>query len=222
MKRKEFVFPIACIFIAAAVMLGFGGNMKRAMAPSGQKTVVIDPGHGGWDPGKAGKTGSDEKDINLDIAVELGRLLESGGYMVFFTRKADEALGGTKREDMKMRILTSDDFDADIFISIHQNSFPSPKAKGAQVFYYDSSEKSRLLAECIQESLIENLDNTNTRTPKANRDYYILKNTKIPAAIIECGFLSNPEEEKNLNADEYRKKAAWAVYLGIVQYFSLQ
>ena len=222
MKRLGIVFRFACIFIAAGIVLGFGGNMKRVMAPSDQKVVVIDPGHGGWDPGKAGRAGADEKDINLDIAARLGRLLESGGYMVFFTRKTDEALGQSKREDMKMRILTSDDFDADIFISIHQNSYPSSNVKGAQVFYYNSSEKSKLLAECIQSSLIENLDNTNTRTAKADSDYYILKNTKIPAAIIECGFLSNPEEEENLNSEEYRNKTAWAVYLGIAQYFSLQ
>ena len=222
MKRTGIVFPIACIFIASAVFLGFGGNMKSVMAPSDQKTVLIDPGHGGWDPGKAGQRGEGEKNINLDIAVELGRMLESGGYMVFFTRKTDEALGGTKREDMKERILAGEDFDADIFISIHQNSFPSPNVKGAQVFYYSTSERSRLLADCIQKSLIENLDNTNTRTAKANEDYYILKNTKIPAAIIECGFLSNPSEEENLNSAEYKKKTAWAVYLGISEYFSLQ
>ena len=222
MNWRRVNFFVICILIAGILFLELGDRVWAVFAPSDQKIVVIDPGHGGRDPGKAGTYGKNEKDINLEIALELGRCLESGGYMVFFTRKIDEALADTKREDMKNRVLTGDDFDGDIFISIHQNSYSSPSVKGAQVFYYNSSEESKRLAEAIQKNLIETLDSENTRSAKANSDYYILKNTKIPAAIIECGFLSNPDEEGRLNTEEYRRKAAWAIYLGINEYFSLQ
>ena len=222
MKWGKVNFSILCILLAGVIFFGGGKDLRSVFAPSGQKTVVIDPGHGGWDPGKAGTLGENENELNLEISLELGRALEAGGYMVFFTRKTDEALGKSKKEDMKIRVLTGDDFDADIFVSIHQNSYPSPNVKGAQVFYYNSSEDSKLLAQSIQKNLIETLDKENTRYAKANADYYILKNTKIPAAIIECGFLSNPEEESKLNTEDYREKTAWAIYLGINEYFSLQ
>lgn len=222
MKIRNKRYVVSAVIIIFLSLYCIETAVMKVMAPSGQKIIVIDPGHGGWDPGKAGDSGVNEKTLNLYIASELGRLLESGGNMVFFTRKADEALGESKREDMKKRTLISDEFEADIFISIHQNAYTAPAPKGAQVFYFEGSEESKALAECIQNSLIENLDNENKRSAKANTDYYILKNTKMPSVIVECGFLSNPEEEMRLNTEKYRSDAAWAIYLGIIEYFSLQ
>ena len=109
--------------------------------------------------------------------------------------------------------------EGDMLISIHQNSFPQGSAKGAQVFYHNDSEKGKVLAEIIQNKFIEYVDSENTRQAKANTDYYILKNTKMVSAIVECGFLSNSAEEKMLNTDEYQSKVAWAIYMGIIEYF---
>ena len=184
-----------------------------------RRVVVIDAGHGGWDPGKAGKAGKNEKDINLEIAKKLQILLETGGATVFVSREGDEALGESKRTDMKERKATAENAEADIFISIHQNSFPQAGVKGAQVFYYNGSEEGKKLSEYIQARLKSDLDNTNQRQAKANTDYYILKNILVPTALVECGFLSNPNEEGLLNSEEYQQKVAWSIYLGIEDYF---
>ena len=184
-----------------------------------RRVVVIDAGHGGWDPGKAGKTGKNEKDINLEIAKKLQILLETGGATVFISRDGDEALGNSKRTDMKERKVTAETAEADILISIHQNSFPQAGVKGAQVFYYNGSEEGKKLSEYIQSRLKSDLDNTNQRQAKANTDYYILKNILVPTALVECGFLSNPNEEELLNSEEYQQKVAGSIYLGIEDYF---
>ncbi|MCJ7855856.1 N-acetylmuramoyl-L-alanine amidase [Lachnospiraceae bacterium NSJ-143] len=160
-----------------------------------------------------------EKEINLDIANKLCLFLEEAGADVYMTRPEDTALGETKSKDMKSRINIIEDSGADIMVSVHQNSFPSQNVKGAQSFYFKESEDGKLLAECIQKSLIQALDEKNTRVAKENNNYYILKNTQIPSVIIECGFLSNPEEEKKLNNEEYRLKTAWALFDGIRAYF---
>ena len=161
-----------------------------------------------------------EKDINMDIAEKLCLFLEEAGADVYFTRNSDEALGETKSEDMKKRISIVDESNADIMISIHQNAYTSASIKGAQTFYYKDSDGGKALAENIQESLVSALDEKNKRTAKENTSYYIIKNTKIPSVIIECGFLSNPDEEQKLNTEEYRLKTAWAIFDGIREYFN--
>lgn len=161
-----------------------------------------------------------EKDINIDIAQKLCLFLEEAGADVYFTRSDDEALGQTKSEDMKKRISVVDESNADIMISIHQNAYPSENVKGAQTFYFKGSNGGKALAEKIQASLISALDEKNKRTAKENTSYYIIKNTEIPSVIIECGFLSNPDEERKLNTEEYRLKTAWAIFDGIREYFN--
>ena len=120
---------------------------------------------------------------------------------------------------MAERKRIANESGADILVSIHQNAFPSAKVKGAQVFYHNSSGEGKVLAECVQESLRHRVDGSNNRQAKENKDYYILRTTEIPAVIVECGFLSNYEEEKLLNDAEYQEKLAWAIYCGILDYF---
>ena len=153
---------------------------------------------------------------------KLQKYLEQSGAVVLVTRNTDEALDSKKKGDMLNRKNIIDESKADIMVSIHQNSFPQEKVKGAQVFYYGESNNGRQLAESIQKSLIDNLDKNNTRQAKSNTDYYILKKTEIPSAIVECGFLSNSGEEALLNDDEYQEKVAWSVYIGIIDYFNNQ
>lgn len=223
--RKERVGLICCICIIGACLWQTAIREKSAqvMLPVERKTIVLDAGHGGWDPGKTGSTQyADEKDLNLAVVEKLQHYLEQGGATVLLTRNTDDALGGGKREDMAQRKKIANEYDGDILVSIHQNAFPSPKVKGAQVFYHQNSPKAKALAESVQESLRQRVDESNGRQAKENKEYYILRATEIPAIIVECGFLSNREEEALLNDSDYQDKLAWAVYCGILEYFTEQ
>lgn len=188
--------------------------------PVAKKNIVIDAGHGGWDPGKVRKDGIVEKNINLAIASKLQKYLEQGGAFVLTTRVEDKALSEKKRQDLKERKNIANEDSVDLMISIHQNSFPKETAKGAQVFYFDKSEESKKLAEIIQAKIKESVDNSNNRVAKANKEYYLLKKNRIPSVIVECGFLSNEEENKKLNDENYQEKIAWAIYMGIIEYYN--
>ncbi|MGE4215256.1 MAG: N-acetylmuramoyl-L-alanine amidase [Anaerotignaceae bacterium] len=221
MKHNKSMFMFLIFVIIVCIYNNYKSTQiaVNTMLWVDRRVVVIDAGHGGWDPGKAGKSGENEKDINLEIAKKLQILLETGGATVVISRDADEALGDSKRKDMKERKATAEGAEADILISIHQNSFPQAGVKGAQVFYYNGSEEGKKLSQYIQARIKSDLDNTNQRQAKANTDYYILKNILIPTALVECGFLSNPNEEGLLNTEEYQQKVAWSIYLGIEDYF---
>lgn len=217
-KWKKAAF-LCCICAIGGCLLHTALQQKAVLYPIEQKVILLDAGHGGWDPGKTGTAGADEKILNLAVAEKLQGFLEQSGAEVLLTRVSDEALGKDKQEDMAQRRKLANESDAELLVSIHQNAFPSAQAKGAQVFYHASSEAGKLLAECIQQSLRERVDGSNQRQAKENKDYYILRTTKIPAVIVECGFLSNREEEALLNAESYQEEVAWAIYCGILDYF---
>lgn len=188
------------------------------------KTIIIDPGHGGFDPGKVGITGVHEKEINLRIALKLRDYLEQSGAYVIMTRTEDVDLDGDdtkqlKKGDMINRSQKVNDSNSDIMLSIHQNSFPQSNVRGGQVFFHKDSDEGKVLAQHIQKAMQAHADEENKRVAKHNGDYYILRTTKIPAVIVECGFLTNTEEERKLNTDQYQEKIAWAIYIGIVEYF---
>jgi len=186
--------------------------------PLSKKIILIDAGHGGWDPGKvSGKT--EEKIINLEISKKLQAYLEQADATVFMTRVDDTDLAHTKKSDMYSRKITADTSSADIFVSIHQNSFPDSSVQGAQVFYFNQSDNSKRLAECIQNEIKSFVINKNKYEAKENSSYYVLKQTKMPAVIVECGFLTNPNEKSNLQDSDYQDRIAWAIYMGIVDYF---
>lgn len=187
--------------------------------------VVIDAGHGGEDPGKVGVNGALEKDINLQIAWRLATLLRQADVKVVMTRTQDSGLhdaGARSRkvQDMKRRIELIEEAAPDIVVSIHQNSYGSASVKGAQVFFYTGSKEGEALAERIQDRMVQGLDPDNRRKTKANDSYYLLKKTSRPIVIVECGFLSNPQEEALLCDESYQEKAAWQIHLGILQYLN--
>lgn len=187
--------------------------------------VVIDVGHGGFDPGKVSADNTLEKDVNLAIALRLKTYLESQDCQVYLTRETDcslcdESASNKKQSDMRNRVAYVEQLQPDIMVSIHQNSFPSSSEHGAQTFYFQSSDSSQTLAECIQQSLIEIADPENTRQCKSNDSYYILKNVSCPAVIVECGFLSNPTESALLNTDIYQDKIAYAISMGVRTYLN--
>lgn len=220
MEKKWIGFLCSlCIILVCLIYTTFYGKTAEVMFPMMDAVVVLDAGHGGWDPGKTGTGGADEKDLNLSVTEKLAEYLEQGGAEVILTRSSDDALGDGKRTDMAERKRIINESGGDILVSIHQNAFPSAKAKGAQVFYHKSSEKGKILAESLQGSLRERVDGSNRRQAKENTSYYILKSAEIPAVIVECGFLSNAEEEKLLNDGKYQEKLAWAIYCGILDYF---
>jgi len=183
--------------------------------------IVIDAGHGGWDPGKISVEGHEERHINLAIADFLQEHLETSGAIVFRTRVDDIALGDKKRSDLQARANMPTEYQADLFVSIHQNAFPKSSVKGAQVFYYENSAQSKLLAEAIQARIKESLDPANNMSAKGNDAYFLLKETATPAVIIECGFFTNPEELAKLVTEDYQQRIAWAIYLGISDYLVL-
>ncbi len=195
-------------------------NIAVSVMPVDKKCIVIDAGHGGFDPGKVASDGVNEKNINLAIASKLSTFLEEGGAVIRNTRIEDSSLSESKRQDLKSRAEIANNSKADIFVSIHQNSFPKSSVKGAQVFYYKGSEEGKKLAGFIQSRLKEVVDIDNSRIAKANDSYYVLKQIKIPSVIVECGFLSNGIEHNKLMSSEYQEKLAWAIYMGILDYFN--
>ena len=189
--------------------------------------IVLDAGHGGVDPGKVGVDGQLEKDINLSIVMKLKDALENDSELsakVILTRTDDSGLYNEdsinkKREDMKNRCEIIEENKPDLVVSIHQNSYHSSSVKGAQVFYYEKSEKGKLLANKIQGHLVTELSNGKKgRVEKANDNYFLILNVKCPAVIVECGFLSNEDEARLLVDEEYQKKITKAIVNGIRDY----
>lgn len=178
--------------------------------------IVIDPGHGGTDPGKVGVNGVLEKEINLQIAVKVKQELEKKGYRVIMTREADDSLE-SKREDMKKRVELINDSMPVLTVSIHQNSYTDPSVNGAQVFYYTSSKEGAEAARIMQQEF-QILEPQNTRQPKADNSFYMLKNTKGPIIIVECGFLSNPKDAEKLTRDEYQNNLSTTICNGIIKW----
>jgi len=205
-------------FKIAAAMLFFCSFMAFS---AHKHIIVIDAGHGGWDPGKVSADGHEEHEINLAIAEFLQQHLETSGAIVFRTRTEDTALGDTKRTDLRARANMPAQMQADLFISIHQNAFPKESVRGAQAFYYEDSASSKKLAEAIQARIRESLDKENRMEAKANDSYFLLKETGTVAVIVECGFITNPDELTKLVSEDYQQRVAWAIFLGIMDYFAI-
>lgn len=208
-----------CIFFAAIIFLVTAIPVTTHAMPLDRKVIVIDAGHGGWDPGMVSNN-VEEKGINLSIAQKLQVFLEQGGATVIITRNDDDGLSSNKRGDMYVRREIANNSHADIFVSIHQNSFQKSSVKGAQAFYFNSSDNSKKLAEKVQARLVEFVDPSNKFQAKENGNYYVLKQTTMPAVLVECGFLTNYNERQKLVTDEYQDKIAWGIYLGIIDYFT--
>ena len=193
------------------------------------KIVILDPGHGGEDPGAVSEfNGVREKEINFYIASKVKELLEAENYTIIMTREDDTlkyAEGTTgvtqkRKQDLIRRKKMMDESGADIVVSIHLNKFPQEKYFGAQAFFPPNSPESKTAAELIQKSLRENVDPINKREAMLKKaEIIILKNLKTPTVIVECGFLSNEQEEKKLANVEYQDKIALAIKEGIINYY---
>ncbi len=197
-----------------------------AMAPVlNNRVIVIDPGHGGIDPGVIGKNGTREKDITLEVAKRLGLVLSQSGAAVILTRDTDTDLSdpdlkgllAKKRQDLKRRTDIANERKADVYIGIHVNSFPAAKYSGAQTFYQSGQKGGKILAEAIQAELRRVLQNT-SRVAKG-MDFYTNRATVMPSTTVEIGFMSNPVEEQMMLDSEYQNKIVWGIFVGLVSYF---
>ncbi len=222
-QRLELIMSViilvcACILARSSAVYVTGRQVEEQ-----KDCIVIDVGHGGFDSGKIGVNGELEKNINLQVALKLKEVLEAQGMQVVMTREEDKGLydenaSNKKAQDLQKRCDLINEKKPLLTVSIHQNSYTSPEIKGAQVFYYKNSVESQKLAEIIQKTLIEQIDPENHREAKANDSYYLLKRTSSTIVIVECGFLSNPEEAEKLSGEEYQQKMADAVCMGIFEY----
>ncbi|MGI6561852.1 MAG: N-acetylmuramoyl-L-alanine amidase [Clostridia bacterium] len=231
--RKHNIVLVLLVLLLAVSIYGLTYASEQASPVSNISyrpiKIMLDPGHGGEDPGAVSDySGIKEKDLNLDIAFKLKALLEDQGYEVLMTRDSDvlKYPDGTpgytakRREDLNNRRKMMDESDADIIVSLHMNKFDQTKYYGAQTFYPVKSNDSKRLAECIQNRIREIVDPTNKREPQGTKEeLIILKNNTKTICIVECGFLSNQEEEKRLQDSEYRQKIAEAVKAGIDDFF---
>ena len=215
------VLASACYFARGSFWEQAKGNAKR----TDTRLVILDAGHGGNDPGKISVDGTQEKDLNLEIAKKLKELLEQQDIEVIMTREEDRGLydenaSNKKAQDMKRRCeLINKELPACV-VSIHQNSYHEEPIHGAQVFYYETSKESQSLAEVIQQELIRFVDPENHRQAKANDTYYLLKKTEAPVVIVECGFLSNWEENGKLKDESYQEQLVWAIHMVIMRYLN--
>lgn len=220
------------IILSAMLYLTFMANFSAAKAssmPITQKTVIVDAGHGGDDGGAIGIDGTVEKDINLDIALKLEKILKFYGFNVIMTRTQDvmtcddglDSLRKRKISDIHNRFeLMRKNPDA-IFISVHQNKFEDSSQHGTQVFYSGNDERSKELAEAIQTSVTLTLQRKNDRVvKKSGSGIYLLYHAKIPAVLVECGFISNSDEVKKLKDESYRMKLAILIADGLLKYLS--
>ncbi len=218
-KEQILVFLYVSIIIFGIITSYSNETVQTFSMPASKKVIVIDAGHGGFDPGKVGQNDVYEKDINLAIAKKLQAYFEQSGATVIMTRTNEGAIASTKNDDMRLRKEIINKAKADLVISIHQNSFEDKQVMGAQVFYYNS-DKSEMLANQIQEEMNVELNTKKAKNASVNDSYYILKATNIPAVICECGFLSNSEEGQLLVTSEYQERVAWSIYVGTINYFN--
>ena len=238
MNVQTIPFPVrflAFLLLFAALLCAFSRWSKKEAAtssvllpsaPARITEVVLDAGHGGEDGGASSSSGIIEKSINLEIAFLLRDLLEANGIRVIMTRKTDTLLydkssdyqGRKKILDLAERKRIAEEHPNAVFVSIHMNTYPLESCKGLQVWYSPNDPRSLSLATSIQESAQQRLDPQNDRTvKKANSAIYLLKHIQTPAVLVECGFLSNPQEAELLASKDYQKGIALSIFLAIVQ-----
>lgn len=236
LKRKR-IIVMMCMFFVSLYAFSFKianedltlnkKSIETVSTPVTNKVIIVDAGHGTPDEGAESLNGITEAEINLKIALKLQNLLEQSGCTVLLTRSDENSIyeeGSSSIKEKKItdihnRVKIGNESGADIFVSIHLNKIPEQQYYGWQTFYKKGSEESKLLATEIQNNLNDAIQKENKRIPAMLNSVYIMKNVEIPITIVECGFLSNPEEEELLQTDEYQNKLAWGIYNGINNYF---
>lgn len=224
-KKKT---AISSILIAITLVVTISIFQRKTQyvysSPKPEKTIVIDAGHGGIDGGSMGSSGTKESDLNLVYAKKLENYLKQAGFKVVQTRTNKDWLYsiGTKnykKDDMKKRKESIERNNTDLVISIHMNSFPTASSKGAQVFFCEGNDAGQKLANSIQRQLVSTIKNA--RKNATAGDYFMVTCTELPSVIVECGFLSNPEEEQLLLNEGHQNKLCYAILCGVLDFFSV-
>jgi len=242
LSRKKMLYTIGIVsmFIFTYIITAYNVNnsnknndinvetIQTVALPVDKKVIIIDA-RTSENQMRAQKVvcGTTEAQNNLNIALKVQNLLEQSGATVILTRSDENSIydidSNTLRQkkisDIHNRVKIGNESSADIFVSIHLNKIPQQQYWGWQTFYNQTSAEGQKLSSCIQNSLNETIQKENTRTPMKIDNIYIIKHVEIPTTIVECGFLSNPEEEQLLLTDEYQNKLAWGIYTGIMDYF---
>ena len=230
LRKKRIILITLSVFVSIltfALIKDKREIVPTVSLPVSGKTIVIDAGHGKPDEGAQSSNGTTEAETNLKIALKLQNLLEQSGTTVILTRSDENAiydidaktLKQKKISDIHNRVKIGNESSADLFVSIHLNKIPQQQYDGWQTFYKAGSNEGKKLAESIQKNLNEAIQKENNRIAKTIDNIYIIKHVEIPITIVECGFLSNPTEEKKLLEDEYQNRLAWGIYNGIIDYF---
>lgn len=198
---------------------GSAGINIDSKTPLEGKVIVVDAGHGGEDPGASGVNGSVEKELNLEIANSLKSQFESKGATVVMTRSGDK-LADTKEQDWEERQEIISGARADILVSIHMNSYyDDTSVTGPLVMFLPGSVQGKALAEAVQQSMNDSLAPKNSGNARAE-DLRILKYGLQPSVLVECGYISNAQEEEKLNTEDYQQSVAEAIYNGVIIYFA--
>lgn len=223
--KKKSIFAIVLCILAISVLCGAYFPIKVNSMPKPFHTIVIDAGHGGKDGGAVGrKTDVTESFLNLQYSLALKTICEEYGFKVILTRSDMNGLyspfaSNKKRSEMEKRKEIINKAKPDMVVSIHMNSFPNSSTRGSHVFYADGSESGKQLADSVQEVLFKNIEHSH-KTAKVG-DYYILNCSDSPSILVECGFLSNPEEERLLQDENYINRFCYNIFCGILLYFKM-
>lgn len=230
---KQFLACVVAIASTIAIVFGIDVYYLRTSAQESEQEnlplIIIDAGHGGEDGGTQSSSGIVEKDINLSISKKIEKILTLYGFETLMIRTEDsliydkdcKTIREKKVSDIHNRMKILEQHPDSIFLSIHQNHFDQSKYSGAQVFYSKNNPESQIIAECIQATIISNLQHENTRAVKpSGTEIYLLYHVKSPAVMVECGFLSNGAEAQLLNDDEYQTKMSVAVVQGVLTYLN--
>lgn len=226
LKYLGFTLGIVALFLIVTVKFVEDDSWNAWNLPLSGKIIVLDAGHGGIDGG-ANVDGVMEKDIALSVSLKLRDYLQEQGALVLLTRETDsdaayentKGIRNRKQEDLRNRVKFINHSAADLFLSIHLNAFPSSSSKGAQTFYTVRYEENEQVAKFIQAEIVRNLENTKREARLINR-VYLMDQAKKPGALVEIGFLSNPDERIRLTKDSYQEKIAASIYKGVLRYFT--
>ena len=231
LSKKRFGIITTILLISLFVFVFQVASSKQTVQtvslPVSNKVIVLDAGHGKPDEGAQSSNGTTEAETNLKITLKVQSLLEQSGATVVLTRSDENAiydldkttLRQKKISDIHNRVKIGNESSADIFVSIHLNKISQQQYYGWQCFYKQNDEKSTALAKSLQKNLNDSIQKENKRVSMKLDNVYIIKHVEIPISIVECGFLSNPEEETQLLSDDYQNRLAWGIYNGIMDYF---
>lgn len=223
--RLTFVL-IGCFVVLAICARITERALPTAAAATSKPVIVLDAGHGGLDSGAVGATGVLEKDVNLSIVLALRDMFEMSGFEVVLTRDEDisiydpgvEGIRNQKLNDMDNRLEIIQKYPDSIFLCIHQNNFTDPKYFGGQMFYNNNNPQNRTLAQIMQNKFAQLQPGNGREIKLTGEELFLLKSNKNPSLMIECGFLSNPEEEQKLSTWEYQQKVAFTIYGGVMEF----